>query len=96
MLCSVDYIFLSFGITDSIVNFETIRGSLKRVNWQKQASLAQKTLYIFSSLVYDMLRKMITRSKNIFDLTIAGDRDCVAAVKRLHVLHFNEIIIFVL
>ena len=57
LLCSVDYIFLSFGITDAIVNFETIRGSLRRVDLPKRASLVQKTgtLYIFSSLVYDLI-----------------------------------------
>ena len=39
---SVDFIFLSFGIMDFIVELETIRGSLMKPNWQKLASLAQE------------------------------------------------------
>ena len=27
--------------------------------------------------------------KNIFDFTTAGDWDCVAAVERLHALHYS-------
>ena len=38
--CSVDYIFLFFGIINSLV--ETIRGSLMMPNWPKLTSLAQK------------------------------------------------------
>ena len=37
---SVDFIFLSFGIMGSWWNFETIRGSLMKPEWQKLASLA--------------------------------------------------------
>ena len=32
--------------------------------------------------------------KNIFDFTTAGDRDCVAAVERLPVLHYSVDFIF--
>ena len=39
---SVDFIFLSFGIMGSWWNFETIRGSLMKPEWQKLASLAQE------------------------------------------------------
>ena len=53
---SVDFLFLFclFCMMDSIVEFETIRGSLMTPKCRKPASLAQKTyiLYTFSSLVY--------------------------------------------
>ena len=70
-------------------NFETIRGSLIKPNWQKLASLAQEicTLQfqsfgaVFSSKGYPF--------KNIFDFTTAGDWDCVAAVERLPALHYS-------
>ena len=39
---SVDFIFLSFGIMDFIVELKTTRGSLMKSKWQKLASLAQK------------------------------------------------------
>ena len=39
---SVDFIFLSFGIIDFIVELKTTRGSLMKPKWQKLASLAQK------------------------------------------------------
>ena len=39
---SVDFIFLFFGIMGSIVDFETIKGSLMTPKWQKLASLAQE------------------------------------------------------
>ena len=56
---SVSFIFVSFGIMDPLLNFETIRGLLMRLKWLKLASLAQKTcsLYTFSSLVYSLLPK---------------------------------------
>ena len=37
----LDLIFLSLGSWVSLWNFETIRGSLMKPNWQKLASLAQ-------------------------------------------------------
>ena len=68
-----------------------------RPKWLKLASFAQKifTLYTFSVLVYSLLPRD-NLSKNIFDFTTAGDRDCVAAVERLPVLHYNVDFIFVL
>ena len=56
-------------------NFDTIRGSLMRPKWPKQASLAQKTCthYTFSSLVYSLLpedyswrTKVVYHAKHIF------------------------------
>ena len=38
--------------------------------------------------------QQITFFKNIFDFTTAGDWDCVAAVKRLPVLHYSVDFIF--
>ena len=47
----------------------------------------------FSSLVQSLLPKD-TLFKNIFDFTIAGDWDCVAAVERLPVLYYSVDFIF--
>ena len=59
-----------------------------RPNWLKLASLNQKicTLDTFSYLVL-FLFPMDNLLKNIFDFTTAGERDCVAAVERISVLH---------
>ena len=47
----------------------------------------------FSSSVHSLLLKD-NLLKNIFDFTTAGDRDCVAAVKRLPSLHYSVDFIF--
>ena len=57
--------------------------------WQKLASLAQMFQFlsaVFASKGYPF--------KNIFDLTTAGDWDCVAAVERLPALHYSVNFIF--
>ena len=33
-------------------------------------------------------------SKNIFDFTTVGDRDCVPAIEHLHALHYSVYLIF--
>ena len=56
--------------------------------WPKVATLAYNTcsLYTFSSLMYSFLPRD-NFLKKIFDFT--DDRDCVAAVERLSVLHHS-------
>ena len=47
---SVDFIFLSFGIMDFIMELKTTRGSLMKPKWQKLASLAQKICTLWFQL----------------------------------------------
>ena len=61
-----------------------------RPKWPKLASLAHSS---FSSLVHSLLPKD-NLFKNIFNLSTAGDWDCVAAVKRLPALHYSVDFIF--
>ena len=49
--------------------------------------------YSFSSLMHSLLPKD-NLLKNIFDVTTAGDWDCLAAVERLPVLHYSVDLIF--
>ena len=75
-------------------NFETIRRSLMKPKWQKLASLAQKISHTSFSSFGAVFASKGYPFKNIFDLTTAGDWDCVAAVERLPALHFSVDFIF--
>ena len=59
-------------------NYETIRASLIRPKWLKQASLAQKVCSLHSSSSVDSLLPKDDISKDIFDFTTSVDRHCVA------------------
>ena len=62
--------------------------------WQKLASLAQEICTLWFQFFGAVFASKGYPSKNIFDFTIAGDWDCVAAVKGLPALHYSIDFIF--
>ena len=62
--------------------------------WSKLASLAQKIGTLWFQFVDAFFASKGCPFKNIFDITTAGDWDCVAAVERLPVLHYSVDFIF--
>ena len=63
---SVDFIFLSFGIMDFIVELKTTRGSLMKSKWQKLASLAQKICTLWFQFFGAVFASKGYPFKNIF------------------------------
>ena len=57
--------------------------------WQKLASLAQEICTLWFQFFDAVFASKGYPFKNIFDFTTAGDWDCVAAVERLHALHYS-------
>ena len=57
--------------------------------WQKLASLAQEICTAWFQFFCAVFASKGYPFKNIFDFTTAGDWDCVAAVERLHALHYS-------
>ena len=57
--------------------------------WQKLASLAQEICTLWFQFFGAVFAFKGYPFKNIFDLTTAGDWDCVAAVEPLPALHFS-------
>ena len=62
--------------------------------WQKLASLAQERCKLWFQFFGAVFAFKGYPFKNIFDLTTAGDWDCVAAVERLPALHYSVDFIF--
>ena len=62
--------------------------------WQRLARLAQKICSLWLQFFGAVFASKGYPFKNIFDFTTAGDWDCVAAVERLHVLHYSVGFIF--
>ena len=91
---SVDFFSCPLGSWVSLWNFETIRGSLMKPNWQKLASLAQKISTLWFQFIGAVFVSKGYPFKNTFDFTTAGDWDCVAAVERLPALHYSVSFIF--
>ena len=88
-------VILCMLITFSRTYLTSLQLELLKDKWLKQTNQAWKfsTLYTFSYLSYSLLSRD-NLLKNLFDFTTAGDRDCVAAVERLSVLHFSVDFIF--
>ena len=60
--------------------------------WQRLASLAQEICTLYFQFFDAVFAYRGYPFKNIFDLTTAGDLECVAAVERLPALHYMEIL----
>ena len=57
--------------------------------WQKLASLAQEICVLEFQFFGAVFASKGYPFKNIFNITTAGDGDCVAAVERLPALHYS-------
>ena len=63
-------------------------------NWHKLASLAHEICTLWFQFFGAVFASKGYPFKKIFDLTTAGDWDCVAAVERLPALHYSVDFIF--
>ena len=77
---SVDLIFFSFGIMGFIMELETIRGSLRKPNWQKLASLAQEICTLWFQFVGAIFASRGYPFKNIF--TFKSNRSMISSGKK--------------
>ena len=62
--------------------------------WQKLASLAQEICTLQFQFFGAVFASKGYPYKNVFYFTTAGDWDCVAALERLPVLHYNVDFVF--
>ena len=62
--------------------------------WQKLSSLDQEICALYFLFFGAVFASNVYPFKNIFDVTTAGDWNCVAAVERLPALHYSVDFIF--